>query len=82
MEILIVRHGDPDYEHDTLTEKGVVEAKLLAEKLSKMKIPMYLKMGIMKMNITMTMITRLLVLLILLALFFSPYFLKSSLSLF
>lgn len=38
MEILIVRHGDPDYEHDTLTEKGVVEAKLLAEKLSKMKI--------------------------------------------
>lgn len=38
MEIMIVRHADPDYEHDSLTEKGVVEAKLLAEKLSKMKI--------------------------------------------
>lgn len=38
MELLIIRHGDPDYEHDTLTEKGRVEAKLLADKLSKMKI--------------------------------------------
>lgn len=35
MEIWIVRHGDPDYAHDSLTEKGVVEAKLLAERLSK-----------------------------------------------
>ena len=25
MRILIVRHGDPDYEHDTLTEKGYRE---------------------------------------------------------
>ena len=38
MRILIIRHGDPDYEHDTLTEKGHREAKLLAEKLSKEKI--------------------------------------------
>jgi len=38
MELLIVRHGDPDYINDSLTEKGIVEAKLLAEKLSKMKI--------------------------------------------
>lgn len=38
MRILIVRHGDPDYEHDTLTEKGRREAKLLAEKLKKEKI--------------------------------------------
>lgn len=38
MEIMIVRHGDPDYSIDSLTEKGVVEAKLLADKLSKMKI--------------------------------------------
>lgn len=38
MEILIIRHGDPDYEHDSLTEKGKVEAALLAEKLSKTKI--------------------------------------------
>ena len=38
MELLIIRHGDPDYVHDSLTEKGKVEAKLLADKLSKMKI--------------------------------------------
>ena len=38
MRIFIVRHGDPDYEHDTLTEKGHLEAKLLAEKLKKEKI--------------------------------------------
>lgn len=35
MEIWIVRHGDPDYEHDSLTEKGEREAELLAERLSK-----------------------------------------------
>lgn len=34
MKLLIVRHGDPDYEHDSLTEKGVREAKLLAKRLS------------------------------------------------
>jgi len=38
MRILIIRHGDPDYEHDTLTEKGHREAKLLSEKLKKEKI--------------------------------------------
>lgn len=38
MRILIVRHGDPDYEHDTLTEKGKREAKLLADRLVKEKI--------------------------------------------
>ena len=38
MRILIIRHGDPDYVHDTLTEKGHREAKLLAEKLVKEKI--------------------------------------------
>lgn len=38
MKIRILRHGDPDYEHDTLTEKGHREAKLLADKLSKEKI--------------------------------------------
>ncbi len=31
MRILMIRHGDPDYEHDTLTEKGHREAALLAE---------------------------------------------------
>lgn len=38
MRILIVRHGDPDYVNDTLTEKGHREAKLLADKLCKEKI--------------------------------------------
>lgn len=38
MRILIIRHGDPDYEHDTLTEKGHREAALLADRLSKEKI--------------------------------------------
>ena len=38
MRILIVRHGDPDYEKDSLTEKGHREASLLAKKLSKEKI--------------------------------------------
>ncbi len=38
MRILIIRHGDPDYEHDTLTEKGHREAALLAERLKKEKI--------------------------------------------
>jgi probable phosphoglycerate mutase len=38
MRILIIRHGDPDYEHDTLTETGWKEAELLAEKISKMEI--------------------------------------------
>lgn len=31
MRILFIRHGDPDYEHDTLTVKGHREAALLAE---------------------------------------------------
>ncbi len=38
MRLLIVRHGDPDYVNDTLTEKGRREARLLAEKLKKEKI--------------------------------------------
>ena len=33
MKILLIRHGDPDYEHDTLTEQGWVEAELLARRL-------------------------------------------------
>ena len=38
MRILIIRHGDPDYEYDCLTEKGKKEAALLANKLKKEKI--------------------------------------------
>ena len=32
MRILLIRHGDPDYENDTLTEKGCREAELLAKR--------------------------------------------------
>ena len=38
MRILIVRHADPDYVNDSLTEKGKREAALLAERLKKEKI--------------------------------------------
>ena len=32
MRILFIRHGDPDYVNDTLTEKGRREAAALAER--------------------------------------------------
>ena len=38
MRILIIRHGDPDYAHDSLTEKGRREAELLAQRLQKEKM--------------------------------------------
>lgn len=38
MKILIIRHADPDYSIDSLTEKGWVEAECLSEKLVNMKI--------------------------------------------
>lgn len=38
MQILIIRHGDPDYSIDSLTEKGWREAELLSERLKKLDI--------------------------------------------
>ncbi|MDD6659739.1 MAG: histidine phosphatase family protein [Eubacteriales bacterium] len=38
MKLIIIRHGDPDYENDTLTVKGVREAKLLSERISKLDV--------------------------------------------
>lgn len=38
MKLLIIRHGDPDYSIDSLTEKGWHEAELLAERLAKLDI--------------------------------------------
>ena len=35
MRIIIIRHGDPDYSIDGLTEKGKVEARLLAKRMLK-----------------------------------------------
>lgn len=37
MRILMIRHGDPDYEHDCLTEAGRREAALLAETADSLK---------------------------------------------
>lgn len=41
MKLLIVRHGDPDYERDSLTEKGWKEAELLAERLGALDVRDY-----------------------------------------
>lgn len=38
MRILLIRHGDPDYENDALTPKGQLEARLLADKLKNERI--------------------------------------------
>lgn len=38
MRLLIIRHGDPDYEHDTLTEKGWKEAELLSHRISLLNV--------------------------------------------
>ncbi|MBR6187283.1 MAG: histidine phosphatase family protein [Clostridia bacterium] len=41
MRLLIVRHAEPDYTHDSLTEKGRREAELLAQRLSKIPAEAY-----------------------------------------
>ncbi len=38
MRLLMIRHGDPDYEKDSLTETGWQEAELLAKRLKKLDI--------------------------------------------
>ncbi|MBQ3793581.1 MAG: histidine phosphatase family protein [Lachnospiraceae bacterium] len=38
MRIILIRHGDPDYEHDTLTEKGRREAEALAAQIETLGI--------------------------------------------
>lgn len=38
MRIVIIRHGDPDYSIDSLTETGWKEARLLAERLANMEM--------------------------------------------
>ena len=38
MKILIIRHGDPDYSIDSLTEKGWREAELLSRRLAPLSI--------------------------------------------
>lgn len=41
MKFLIIRHGDPDYTIDSLTEKGCREAQMLAERIAPMDIKAY-----------------------------------------
>lgn len=41
MKLLIIRHGDPDYTIDSLTEKGRREAAMLAERIAPMDISAY-----------------------------------------
>ena len=38
MKLLIIRHGDPDYSIDSLTEKGWKEARFLAERIAKLDV--------------------------------------------
>ena len=41
MKLLIIRHGDPDYSIDSLTEKGHREAELLSTRIAPMDIAAY-----------------------------------------
>lgn len=38
MNLVFIRHGDPDYEHDTLTEKGKIQAQKLGEYIKDWKV--------------------------------------------
>ena len=38
MKLIFIRHGDPDYEKDSLTEKGWREAEILAKRVAKWDI--------------------------------------------
>lgn len=63
MHLIFIRHGDPDYANDTVTEKGKREAEILAERISKWNIKDFycspmgraqdtLKPALLKMNRT------------------------------
>ncbi|MBQ7625190.1 MAG: histidine phosphatase family protein [Clostridia bacterium] len=41
MKLVFIRHGEPDYEHDTLTEKGMREAELLRPRVKKIHADEY-----------------------------------------
>ena len=41
MKILIIRHGDPDYSIDSLTNKGKIEAELLSDRIAPLNISHY-----------------------------------------
>lgn len=41
MRIIFIRHGEPDYEHDSLTEKGWREAEFLAKRVAKWDVKQF-----------------------------------------
>ncbi len=41
MKLLLIRHGDPDYENDCLTEVGQREAEALAERIAPLPVRAY-----------------------------------------
>ena len=41
MKLLLIRHGDPDYEHDCLTPTGQREAAMLAERIAPLPVRDY-----------------------------------------
>ena len=41
MRIIFVRHGEPDYTRDSLTEKGWREARFLSQRISKWKVTQF-----------------------------------------
>ena len=38
MRLIIIRHGDPDYANDNLTEKGKREAECLVDRIAKLDV--------------------------------------------
>ena len=41
MKLIIIRHGDPDYSIDSLTEKGWKEAEYLADRIAKLDVKQF-----------------------------------------
>ena len=41
MKLLLIRHGDPDYETDSLTPTGQREAELLADRIAPLPVRDY-----------------------------------------
>ena len=41
MKVIFIRHGDPDYINDTLTEKGRREAALLSDRVSRWDVKQF-----------------------------------------
>ena len=42
MKLLFIRHGDPDYTIDSLTEKGWKEAEFLSEKIAALDVGIFM----------------------------------------